>query len=151
MKDLCDDEIPLKRTSRQGAGRPKKESVPAPRIPRVTRLMALAIKFQDLVDRGEVSDYAELARLGFVTRARLTQIMNLLLLSPQMQEDLIQSGHVSRNAITESALRLIAKEVHWPDQGSASLQAIPPAAKSAVDRRAPWPKDYKAPSSGRHA
>ena len=40
--------------------------------------MALAIKFQDMVDRGEVRDYADLARLGYVTRARMTQIMNLL-------------------------------------------------------------------------
>lgn len=36
------------------------------RIPRITRLMALAIKFQDMVDRGEVRDYADLARLGYV-------------------------------------------------------------------------------------
>jgi hypothetical protein len=48
--------------------------------------MALAIKFQDMVDRGEVRDYADLARLGYVTRARLTQIMNLLLLAPDIQE-----------------------------------------------------------------
>ena len=57
---------------------PAAESPGPPRIPRITRLMALAIKFQDMVDRGEVRDYADLARLGYVTRARLTQIMNLL-------------------------------------------------------------------------
>ena len=34
------------------------------RIPRITRLMALAIKFQAMVDRGEVRCYADLARLG---------------------------------------------------------------------------------------
>ena len=61
---------------------PVAESPGTPRIPRVTRLMAVAIKFQDMVDRGEVRDYADLARLGYVTRARLTQIMNLLLLAP---------------------------------------------------------------------
>jgi hypothetical protein len=65
---------------------PAAESPGPPRIPRVTRLMALAIKFQDMVDRGEVRDYADLARLGYVTRARLTQIMNLLLLAPDIQE-----------------------------------------------------------------
>jgi hypothetical protein len=48
--------------------------------------MALAIKFQDMVDRGEVHDYADLARLGFVSRARITQIMNLLNLAPDIQE-----------------------------------------------------------------
>jgi hypothetical protein len=37
------------------------EAPATPRIPRITRLMALAIKFQDMVDRGEVRDYADLA------------------------------------------------------------------------------------------
>jgi hypothetical protein len=60
-----------------------------PRIPRVARLMALAIKLQDMVDRGEVRDYADLARLGYVTRARMTQIMNLLVLAPDIQEEIL--------------------------------------------------------------
>ncbi len=84
MKDRCEDEIPLKWPARQAAGRPKKTAAPAPpRIPRITRLMALAIKFQEMIDRGEVKDYADLARLGHVTRARITQIMNLLKLAPE--------------------------------------------------------------------
>ncbi len=86
MKARCEDEIPLKWPGRQAAGRPKKTAAPAPpRIPRITRLMALAIKFQDMIDRGEVKDYADLARLGLVTRARVTQIMNLLNLAPDLQ------------------------------------------------------------------
>ena len=40
-------------------------------IPRITRLMALAIKVQGMIDRGEVRDYADLARLGHVSRARV--------------------------------------------------------------------------------
>src|ERR1039458_10006407 len=72
---------------RRTAGGP--EVPDPPRIPRTTRLMALAIKFQGMVERDEVRDYAELARLGYVTRARLTQIMNLLLLAPDIQEHLI--------------------------------------------------------------
>ena len=71
MKDRCEDEIPLRRTARQAAGRPKKTETPAPpRIPRITRLMALAIKFQEMIDRGEVRDYADLARSSFVARER---------------------------------------------------------------------------------
>jgi hypothetical protein len=84
VKDRCEDEIPLKWPPRQAAVRPKKTAAPAPpRIPRITRLMALAIKFQAMIDRGEVKDYADLARLGIVTRARITQIMNLSLLAPE--------------------------------------------------------------------
>ncbi len=52
--------------------------------------MALAIHFEDLIRQGVVTDYADLARLGHVTRARVTQIMNLRLLAPEIQEDLLQ-------------------------------------------------------------
>ena len=86
---------------------------PGPRIPRVTRLMALAIKFQDMVDRGEVRDYADLARLGYVTRARLTQIMNLLLLAPDIQEDLLGIDTMPIKNVHEKGIRLISRLVFW--------------------------------------
>jgi hypothetical protein len=87
---------------------------PLPQIPRVTRLMALAIKFQDMVDRGEVRDYADLARLGHVTRARMSQIMNLLLLAPDIQEALLHS--TQEISITERHMRLAVREVNWEAQ-----------------------------------
>lgn len=87
---------------------------PAPRIPRITRLMALAIKFQDMVDRGEVIDYADLARLGYVSRARLTQIMNLLLLAPKIQENLLSP--TASGEVRESQLRQVVKHELWQDQ-----------------------------------
>src|SRR6185312_9659894 len=52
------------------------------RLPRITRLMALAIRFEGLLQTGVVTSYAELARLGGVTPPRITQIMNLRQLSP---------------------------------------------------------------------
>jgi hypothetical protein len=58
-------------------------------IPRLARLMALAIHFEGLLERGEVKDMAEIARLGHVTRARVTQIMNLRLLAPDIQKALL--------------------------------------------------------------
>jgi hypothetical protein len=68
---------------------PAPAPVPAGRVPRVARLMALALKFEAMVREGVVTDYAELARLGHVTRARLTQIMNLTVLAPDIQEALL--------------------------------------------------------------
>ena len=59
------------------------------RVPRISRFMALAIHFEDLIREGHVTDFAELARLGHVTRARVTQIMNLRLLAPEIQEELL--------------------------------------------------------------
>jgi len=119
VKYRCEDEIPLKRTARQAAGRPKKEAAPPPpRIPRITRLMALAIKFQEMIDRGEVKDYADLARLGFVTRARITQIMNLLNLAPAIQSDILETNEIAAGCTRspESRLRRITTLVHWGDQ-----------------------------------
>jgi hypothetical protein len=86
-----------------------------PRIPRITRLLALAMQFQDMVDRGEVRDYADLARLAYVTRARLTQIMNLLLLAPDIQERLLD--WVPQEVITsERHLRPLIRSLDWATQ-----------------------------------
>lgn len=67
---------------------------PAPvepgRIPRIAKLMALAIRFEEKLQQGHVRDMAHLARLGHVSRARLTQIMNLRLLAPDIQEELLR-------------------------------------------------------------
>ena len=88
------------------------------RIPRITRLMALAIKFQDMVDRGEVHDYADLARLGYVSRARMTQIMNLLHLAPDIQEELLGLPVIliTQMRFAERHLRVITGLAVWADQ-----------------------------------
>ncbi len=62
---------------------------PAGRIPRAARLMALAIRLKDLVAGGQVTDYATLANVGHVSRARITQIVNLTLLAPDIQEGIL--------------------------------------------------------------
>jgi hypothetical protein len=51
--------------------------------------MALALRFQGLLQQGLIADYATLARLGHVSRARITQIMNLAVLAPDIQETLL--------------------------------------------------------------
>jgi hypothetical protein len=71
-----------KRPTRQSAAE-------AGRVPRVSRLMALARRFDELIRSGEVTDYAELARLGHVSRARLSQIASLLGLAPDIQEEIL--------------------------------------------------------------
>lgn len=87
-------------------------------IPRVARLMALAIHFDELIRQREVAGYAELARLGRVTRARLTQIMNLLHLAPDLQEQVLHLPLTveGRDALAEHHLRPIAAVVDWTEQ-----------------------------------
>jgi hypothetical protein len=70
-------------------GTDPRPALPPGRIQRLARLMALAVRFDGLVRSGAVRDYAELSRLGHVTRARMSQIMSLLNLSPAIQEDIL--------------------------------------------------------------
>ena len=85
------------------------------RLPRIVKLMALAIKFERLIREGEIRDYAQLAELGHVTRARVTQIMNLNLLSPSIQEEILFLPRVTqgRDPIVIRDLQPIALEVDW--------------------------------------
>ena len=64
-------------------------SLPAGRVPRVARLMALALRLDELVRTEQVANYSALASLGHVTRARICQILNLIHLAPDIQEALL--------------------------------------------------------------
>ena len=88
------------------------------RIPRVSRLMALAIKFDNSVRTHRFRDYAEIARLGKASRARLSQIASLMNLAPAIQEALLflpktVQGH---DRITEKQMREIAQLIDWERQ-----------------------------------
>lgn len=117
--------IAVRARSNESNRRSKATSKPPsrPQIPRITRLMALAIKFQEMVDRGEVRDYADIARLGYVTRARVTQIMNLLNLAPDIQQALLDGSVDSE--FTEREARDMTRLICWDEQrrlfGAAAL------------------------------
>jgi hypothetical protein len=83
-------------------------------IPRIARLMALAIRFDQLLRAETFRDYAELARLGRVTRARMTQIMKLLDLAPDIQEQLLFLPN--RKGLNERNLRPIVSRIDWSEQ-----------------------------------
>jgi len=90
----------------------------AGRVPRVARLMALALHYERLMGDGAVTTQAEIASLCHVTRARVTQIMNMLHLAPDIQEAIlflppIQCG---RDPIHERHMRPIVAEPHWGTQ-----------------------------------
>ena len=91
---------------------------PKARIPRITRLMALAIHFDQMLRERKVKDLAELARLGQVSRARVTQVMNLLNLTPEIQEDLLffTPAKTGREWMTERVLRTVIPVVNWGRQ-----------------------------------
>jgi hypothetical protein len=105
---------------------------PPGRVPRVARLMALAIRFAGNLENGQVRSYAELAKLGHVTRPRISQVMNLLNLASDIQEAILflpptTSGH---HSIHLGQLQNIACKASWASQRTLWTrlrQAAPPA------------------------
>lgn len=93
-------------------------TLPLGRVPRITRLMALAIHLEQLVRDGKMRNYAEVARVGHVTRARATQILNLINLAPDLQEALLFLPRTTtgRDPIRERMIRPIAAEPDWSKQ-----------------------------------
>jgi hypothetical protein len=83
-------------------------------IPRIARLMALAIRFEGLVRDETIRDYAELARLGRVTLARMTQIIKLLDLAPDIQEQILFLPLIK--GLNERNLRRIVSRIDWEEQ-----------------------------------
>ena len=95
---------------------------PAPRPERkqpfrVARMLALAHKMQGMIDRGEVKDRASLARrLGF-TRARISQLLDLTLLAPDLQEEILfMEVAPGRDPITERGVRVVVRSRGWGEQ-----------------------------------
>jgi hypothetical protein len=88
------------------------------RMARVTRILALAIKLKRLLREGVVGNYTDLARLGHVSRARMSQIMGLTELAPAIQEEILflPKTVLGRDRIHENELHRIAKLVDWQQQ-----------------------------------
>jgi len=103
---------------RAGAAAPDKPPTVAGSIPRVAKLMALALRIEDLVRRGEIRDYANAARLAHVTRARMAQIVGLANLPPDIIEEILHLPLTvkGRDRLTERDLRPLTGEPEWTRQ-----------------------------------
>lgn len=92
--------------------------VPADRVPRIARLMALAIRCDQLIRDGVIANQSELANFGHITTARTTQIMTLLNFAPDIQEQILflpRTEH-GRDKIIENDVRPIAQTFDWNKQ-----------------------------------
>ena len=83
-----------------------------PQPPRIARLLALAHRLEQEVRRGE-TDLAGIARRYGLTRARVSQLLNLTLLAPAIQAELVQ---LQGREVTERAIRTLSREPRWRDQ-----------------------------------
>lgn len=100
------------------AGRQPDPAAPVGRVPRVARVLALAHRWKALIDDGTVADQAALARLVGVSRARVTQVMDLLRLAPDIQEAvlLLPPDACRRSRLGEREARSIASLAAWSEQ-----------------------------------
>lgn len=101
-----------KRKSERGAEEPKG------RVPRISKLMALAIRYDQMLDEGVVQSQTELAELLHVSQPRMTQIMNLLHLSPEIQEKILFLPPVTegRDTVNERDFRRSVALLLWKRQ-----------------------------------
>jgi hypothetical protein len=113
-----------RKAMRPGGDQP---SVPPGRVPRVARLMALALRLDELVRTGQVASYSALTALGHVTRARICQILNLLHLAPDIQEALLFLPPTvrGRDAIILADLMPIAAAFDWRKQRRLWRRLVP--------------------------
>ncbi len=94
--------MPAQRGRNSSSNRPAERQLevpPPPSVPRATRLLALALKMEQMIREGTVKNYRELAQLGRVSTARITQIMNLLHLAPDIQEDVLLAAGPYGNSV----------------------------------------------------
>ena len=101
-----------------GTGSLATHSLPSSGVPRIARLLALAWHVEELVRSGTVSSYAAAARLGHVSRARLSQILSLLNLAPDLQEQLffLQRPARGRQALVLRQVLTVAAALDWQEQ-----------------------------------
>lgn len=109
---------PSPRAAAQRGDQPGAPAVASGRLPRITQILALAMQFREMIRRGDARDCADLARLGGLTRARISQIMKLLWLAPDIQMDILYLPPTpsGRFPVSEVAMRKIANKLAWPDQ-----------------------------------
>ena len=88
------------------------ESAPSSSISRAARMLALAHHIDRLVNMEILKDYAHAARILGLTRARMAQVIKLLLLSPHLQESIL-SGKLQ---VSERQLRPILLLPSWKEQ-----------------------------------
>jgi hypothetical protein len=101
--------------SQKSNSKPEIAVATPPGVARISRLLALALKMEQTIQEGSVKNYSELARLGPVSPARITQVMNLLHLAPDIQEDLLLR-HTPQDGLRESAVRKLSGVVLWSEQ-----------------------------------
>ena len=102
-------------------------SLPPGRVPRIARLLALALRLDQLLKTSVLADQRQLAELGQVSRARVSQILSLLYLAPDIQEAILFLPHTvrGRDPVHLAQLQPLAQTLDWREQRRLWQQLYP--------------------------
>jgi hypothetical protein len=85
---------------------PERPAIDPTTVPRITRMLVLGYHFERLVRERKVKNYAEIARLTGLSRARVTQIANLALLPPDVQERFLLCERIDPTSLGSASVVL---------------------------------------------
>ncbi|MFA6148683.1 MAG: hypothetical protein WC899_10795 [bacterium] len=87
------------------------------KTPRVVALLRKSIEWQELLESGHIANQAEIARREGISRARVTQVMGMRRLAPEIKEQILSMPDgVSRPPFTERMLRPLESIADSSDQ-----------------------------------
>jgi hypothetical protein len=127
---------------RQGGGPAKTRFADGPRPEplkrplRAAQMLALAYQMDRLIETGLVRDRAEMARVTGFDDSRISQVMNLMWLAPDIQDALLlaEIGD-GRDWVTAKELLPIARCPSWTEQRRRFAEFRHPGTLGAVRRR----------------
>ncbi|WP_176015106.1 hypothetical protein [Victivallis sp. Marseille-Q1083] len=105
-----------------GNGKPFRRHTPQlqgqGKVPHISKLLALALRYDRLLRERQIPNVSTLHHIAGVTKPRMTQIMNLVNLAPDIQAEVLTLPNIcqSRGFFTERKLRPIAREPDWSKQ-----------------------------------
>lgn len=131
---------------------PPPKPAPVRRPAKVARMLALAHHLQGAIDRGLVPDRAAVARKLGLTRARVTQLLDLLLLAPDLQLQVLELEAMDGvEPMAERTLRAVAHAGTWAEQRAAWGSSLPADAPTRPShRRARALRVHDAPARRTH-
>jgi len=98
-------------------GKKPKHAKPT-RLPRISRLMALSIRYERLIGKGLITRHIELADLAGIGRSQASQIIRLRLLAPDIQEWLLNLPETekSKDPVVWSDIQPLTQIILWEEQ-----------------------------------
>ena len=90
---------------------------PVRRPARVARMLALAHRLEETIESGEYCDRAHLAKDFGLSRTRITQLLDMTLLAPDIQEEVLELEAIDGlEPVSERALREVLRYEGWDEQ-----------------------------------